>query len=91
MGGIRADLENLATELHRYLYGNKYDIAHLPIGSPAFQHEFFGRTESMRRNYPMSDYATQFIFSHTVRESVEEPQSDGSIVKKSVFRFEQFI
>jgi hypothetical protein len=49
-------------------------------GSPAFQNIVARRKLS-----------TIFLFAHSERESVDEPQPDGSVLKKSVFRHSHFI
>ena len=57
---------------------------HFPIGSPAFMF-------ALAREF--IDFSGEIIpvFSHSERESVEEVQPDGSVVKKSVFKFKKFI
>jgi len=55
---------------------------HLPTGSPAFMWALAGV-------FPHA-YAVP-VFSHTRREVVEQTLPDGSVQKRSVFRFEKFI
>jgi len=56
---------------------------HLPVGSPAFMFALSQRIVILRKVTP--------LFSHSQRVSVDEPQPDGSVVKRSVFKFEKFI
>jgi len=55
---------------------------HLPVGSPAFMW-------ILQHHFPHS-YCVP-VFSHSKRIVKEIPQPDGSIVKKSLFKFEGFI
>lgn len=55
---------------------------HLPVGSPALMWIF-------PEIWPYF-YATP-VFSHTEREVVEHIESDGSVVKKSRFKFKGYI
>ena len=68
-----------------YLKANKKTkfYIHLPIGSPYFMALFFSRFPVKKR--------IEFLFSHTDRESIEEIQEDGRVIKKSVFRFQKFL
>jgi hypothetical protein len=56
---------------------------HFPCGSPALMW-MLARNRS-------EDWDFTPVFSHSVRDSVETVQPDGSISKQSVFRFEKFI
>lgn len=60
-------------------------LVHLPAGSPALMWKFCDLIGSYIDCVP---YA---VFSHSVRDSVETVQPDGTVIKKSVFRFEKFI
>lgn len=51
---------------------------HLPVGSPAFMFALSQRIVILRKIIP--------LFSHSQRVSVDEPQPDGSVVKRSVFK-----
>ena len=78
--GMAIEVADTLTEYARDQDTRLY--VHLPVGSPAFMwilHDFFPHA-----------YCTA-VFSHTRRVVEEIPQSDGSIVKKSVFKFEGFI
>ena len=57
-------------------------FVHLPAGSPAFMWAFADV-------FPNA-YATP-VFSHSSRESIEERLPDGTVRKRSVFKFERFI
>jgi hypothetical protein len=63
-------------------------FVHLPCGSPALMWEFCGIVGGA---VPLLDCVFNAVFSHSVRESVETIQPDGSVVKNSVFRFQKFI
>lgn len=63
-------------------------FVHLPCGSPALMWEFCGIIGGA---VPLLDCVFNAVFSHSVRESVETIQPDGSVVKNSVFRFQKFI
>ena len=75
-----ASLPELADALIAVM--EQFDAVHLPIGSPAFQFVLARKCASL---------STTLLFSHSVRQVVEEPQPDGSVVKKTVFKFEKFI
>ncbi len=58
-----------------------------PLGSPAFN-------SVLDRHLDKAEYECDYIrslFSHSERISVDEPQADGSVVKKSVFKHVKFI
>ncbi|MCX7998302.1 MAG: hypothetical protein N3A69_05035 [Leptospiraceae bacterium] len=57
---------------------------HFPIGSPALMALFF-------LEYGRHPFEVKFLFSHSERVSIDELQSDGSIVKKVIFKFQRFI
>lgn len=63
-------------------------LVHLPCGSPALMWEFCGIVGGA---VPLLDCVFSAVFSHSVRQSVETVQPDGSVAKNSVFRFEKFI
>jgi len=64
-----------------YKYDNKV-LIHL-AGHPATTMQVFNRL-----NHDWFYYkGTQFVYAHSVRESVEEVQEDGSVVKRNVFNF----
>ncbi|MEM7183444.1 MAG: hypothetical protein AAF518_21225 [Spirochaetota bacterium] len=56
---------------------------HFPIGSPYFMALFFCQ-------FP-KDTRIIFLFSHSIEKSVEEIQTDGSIVIKTVLEFQKFL
>ena len=73
----------LSDALVKYTRENGVDLyVHLPCGSPAFMWCF-------ANVFPHKFISA--VFSHTKREVVETQQPDGSVVKKSVFKFEKFI
>ena len=82
-------LRSLAHELHYVAIGDmlNYDYVVLPIGSPAFMFMFSGVCKTLGGMMPEPVY----LFAHSVRDSVDEPQADGSIVKRSIFRHEKWI
>lgn len=70
-------LYELAARLTSIINDKKPEAVILPIGSPAFM--FILSKEIGMNN------RTRFMFSHTERNSVDEHQPDGSIVKRVVF------
>ena len=56
---------------------------HLPIGSPAFMFILAPAIIEMENVIP--------VFSHSEREVEEVESDDGSVIKKSVFKFKGFI
>jgi len=81
------EVYKLATKINyildRYAYDYGIDLyVHLPAGSPAFMWCFAN---------VFSHKFLKAVFSHTRRITEEVQQPDGSVVKKSVFRFERFI
>lgn len=72
------ELDKLATELAQT--SANFDAVVLPIGSPAF-------------NFLISRKLNNkgVLFAHSERVSIEEPNEDGSIIKKSVFKHIKFI
>lgn len=57
----------------------------LPIGSPALMFSF---AREVGDHLPPG---IEFLFSHSVRDSVDVTQEDGSVVKKAVFKHSHFI
>ena len=78
-------LEILARNLIEFLSWNWYGKVILPVGSPSFQFalgiEFAKRKDEKFPN---------FIWAHSVRDSVETQNPDGSITKRAVFRHAGF-
>lgn len=75
------DLVHLAFQFKKLW--TAYDHVVLPIGSPAFiyvlgNNDIPGATKS------------KVLFAHSVRESIDIPQADGSVLKKAVFRHVKF-
>lgn len=81
---------------------NPFDAILLPGGSPAFmfafarqvglfQMSFTGDTFAGTGGFDYDVRATKFIFSHSVKVSVDQTQVDGSIRKVSVFQHEKFL
>lgn len=56
-----------------------------PLGSPALMFLIGAKAGFMLKDYQ------RFLFSHSVRESVEIKQEDGSVLKSSVFNHQKFI
>lgn len=82
-------LKELAKDLLLYLESKYREsdgklIVHFPIGSPAFNAIFFEMLD--RRALRI-----RIVFSHSDRVSVDEVQSDGSVVKRAVFKFIKFL
>ncbi len=59
-----------------------YDNVVLPIGSPAFI--------MVLGDLIPNDVKHKIVFAHSERESVDIPQNDGTVVKKSVFKHIKF-
>ncbi len=81
------ELYDLAYELSEYLkeyarMEGAYLYVHLPTGSPVFMW--------VLGYYFPHTYCCP-VFSHSRRVVEEVPQPDGTVIKKSVFRFEGFI
>lgn len=72
--------------LRDFINSNSYKTIyfHFPIGSPALMALFFLK-------YGKESFPAKFLFSHSERMSIDELQSDGSIVKRVVFKFQKFI
>lgn len=77
-------LKQLADEFNNQLLG--YDIAILPIGSPEFQATC--AVALVSRHYDWAGLANppSLVYARSRRESVDEAQSDGSVVKRAVFK-----
>jgi hypothetical protein len=61
----------------------------MPIGSPAFMAVFFQLWGQARKRNRFQK--TRFVFSHTMRESVDVQQPDGSVKKTVVFNHVKFL
>ena len=91
-----ANSPNTSLEIGRLVnefYTNLLDISekeevyvHLPLGSPAFMF-MFGQVVGSRGKWE----GMKFVFSHSERVSIDEKQEDGSVVKRSVFKFSHLI
>lgn len=76
----------LINDIHAFLGSIDSDAVitlHLPLGSPAFMFAFATRSIGIQNR--------KYIFSHSERDSIEEKLEDGSVVKRSVFKFSHFI
>lgn len=62
--------------------GKDYDFIVMPVGSPAFQDVF----HSVNANYGIPR-----LYSHSVRQSVDNTNADGTITKTSVFKHMSWI
>jgi hypothetical protein len=63
-------------------------LVHLPCGSPALMWKL---CDLIGGAVGHLDCVFDAVFSHSVRDSVESTEPDGTVTKKSVFRFEKFI
>jgi hypothetical protein len=81
-------LDDLARRL--YSVCQDFSVVILPIGSPAFMWKF-SIVCSQVAHRPDHGHIPVWLFAHSIRESRDEPQSDGSVKKTSVFRHERFI
>lgn len=79
---LATDVENFLLEYKRFAADSKIAI-HLPLGSPAFMFTL-GRIIDHINDLTV-------IFSHSERVSVEEKLEDGSVAKRSIFKFSHFI
>jgi hypothetical protein len=83
------------TEIHKLandflLYIDKYEAVVLPIGSPIFMMDLGIKTGIKCHATDGEWSGPDMYFSHTDRVSVDEPQADGSMLKKSVFQHVKF-
>jgi len=78
------ELYDLCEDVVKTLKMNK--VTHLIClgGSPAFQHLFGKKVEKY-------SLLLRVMFAHSNRVSVDDPQPDGSVIKKSVFKHSHFI
>lgn len=81
-GDVHA-LYELAERLCKVIVDGNFVFVLGPIGSPAFNAIF------LKRFYAVCEKAS-LLFSHSVRESIEEVVN-GSTIKKSVFKHVDFI
>lgn len=65
---------------------SKYDYVLLPGGSPALMWTIARRWV----DYAITGTRTKFLFAYSKRESMDTPQSDGSVKKMAVFRHQGF-
>lgn len=75
-------LEALAIELCSVIKNENYEAVILPIGSPAFMFIFAKRANTMSANC---------LFAHSIRQSVERTNADGTVTKTQVFNHLKFI
>lgn len=75
-------LQDLAFQLS--LECTKFDIAIMPIGSPAFQFIFAYKVCEM--NIGDKELAVGIWFAYSERDSYDEVQEDGSTKKVSIFK-----
>jgi len=86
------ELYGIAKEVHTYLKTTK--VTHLIClgGSPAFQHIFTSLSLSeSEAECVVWGPPFKSMFAHSNRVSVDDPQPDGSVIKKSVFKHSHFI
>jgi hypothetical protein len=82
------ELQNTGTKNLRFLAEKLidtfalYDIVVLPIGSPAFI--------MVLGDIIPNDIKSKIRFAHSERDSVDIPQPDGTVIKKSVFKHIKF-
>lgn len=86
-------LEEMAKRLSVLIKDKIYTKTVLPVGSPAFN--FILPLALIREDawYGADSLGCRFhiMFSHSVKESVESHNSDGSVTKTSVFKHRKFI
>ena len=68
----------------------QYDAVILPVGSPAFQTAIGFAICRAKQEGALDFDSPMMIWAHSVRESVDQPQPDGSIRKMSVFNHSHF-
>ena len=90
-----SSLDYLADKLLNYIYdiyfSSQYNTIyiHLPIGSPAFMWQF---SKLFERNTPIGFKEKVIpVFSHSERQVEELVLPDGTVEKKSIFKFQSFI
>lgn len=85
---LTAIVYGIISAIKKISHEDKSPFVHLPCGSPALMWLLSANSNLAE----ISDgYFLIPVFSHSVKDSQETVQADGSIVKNSVFRFEKFI
>jgi hypothetical protein len=85
--------DDIAEKIAELIGDDETAIVHFPISSPYVMALFWRKYGSSptEPNWKVVTEKAKFVFSHTDRVTVEEPQPDGSVVKKSVFKFKKFV
>jgi len=93
-------VEKIAKEIAELIGNDNSAIVHFPISSPYVMSLFWKKYGYIQAKMPKCKVESywravvvkaRFVFSHTDRVTVEEPQPDGSVIKKSVFKFIKFV
>ena len=82
-------IKELVEELIEYLRikwieSERMLIVHFPIGSPVFNAILFSKLDRMELPF-------RILFSHSDRVSIDKKLEDGTIIKKTVFKFIKFL
>lgn len=78
-----AALVDLSEDLLNEADNQKCEILLRPLGSPAFNSVLDKLMEQSKKRYDS-------LFAHSERVSIDEPQEDGSVIKKSIFKHIRF-
>jgi hypothetical protein len=93
-------VNEIAEEIAKIIGDDEVAVVHFPISSPYVMALFWNKYGSLKTrlvkgkvdpNWEIVVRRAVFVFSHTDRVMVEEPQPDGSVVKKSIFKFKKFM
>ena len=85
---LESDLSEIASDVIQYVY-QKNLILVQPAGSPAFQ-MVLGLENAHHANAGGLELQP-VMYSYTERKSVDMPQPDGSVIKRSIFRHQGWI
>lgn len=84
-------LEKLAEDLVEATGIQGCSIMLRPLGSPAFNSVLDRRLLFRDERLEEGEERISSMFAHSERVSIDEPQPDGSVVKKSIFKHVKFI
>lgn len=84
-------LEKLAEDLVEATGIQGCSIMLRPLGSPAFNSVLDRRLAFRDERLEEGEEHISSMFAHSERLSIDEPQPDGSVVKKSIFKHVKFI
>jgi hypothetical protein len=68
----------------------QYEAVILPVGSPAFQTAIGFAICRAKQEGALDFDSPMVVWAHSIRESIDQPQPDGSVRKASVFKHSHF-